>query len=1098
MGGVCGLEDLSDKLKEDQRCQRDHCSSYQTFQSASSLVNFESLNNDPIYEQIKARFGMIQNLLYPYVVSGKELPNDVEQQIQVLLDEAIELSGGNLEDYVLDHLVELEDDVTRKLGNAPSYSVLYMAVVQREGQTVFLRGKTGVYGQYELFVPRDGTLLYVSFFDPMTNSYGISYPYLSPNTRYRLPRFYLHSVTQNFPDSDKDNLADVVELIYGTDLGRIDTDHDGISDGAEVVQGTDPLGGFIAQTGIIGSADTPGTAVDICVQNDLAVVADSNAGVAIFNIFDSMNPKLVAQVDTPGNARAVACRGNHVAVADDNQGLAIIDITNLSSAKIIHQVNVGANRAQEVAVVGNRAYVAAGNEVILVDLLTGNILDQQQYSGGVLNDLAVAGDYLYLLLVEGISPQTVHKVWLGDTLELPVASLTIGGHPTFGRTHIFAGGDRVYVGAIDDNFSNQTPGIGIIRDAQGKLEMIGPPSAITAFDVEANGSGLALFTGADPSLTSNARFAVLDVKDPTQTDNFITAFDTPGSATAIALYQGRAYVADGGTGMQVINYLAYDSQKQPPTITLSTNFAPDIAEEGALMRVTANATDDVQVRLVEFYVDGKLVATDGSFPFDVRITTPRLADQLSFTLRARAIDTGGNESWTAEQTITLTQDATPPRVVGVTPGSGALGDAGGTNTIAVTFNEAMAAASLTNASFKLFTFGPDQLPATTDDVEVTGGTVAVPNPKTATLTFGAGLPADRYRAILTTAVTDAIGNQLAGEFGWTFQLVPVIQIGDVVNDAISVPRELDIYHFTATPGQQVFFDVLNHTGPYFDGWRLTDSAGMEIFDRCFGCTEAGVRTLSLGGVYTLTVGSTTDAGTGSYSLKLWNVPAPHVFTINVGDTISNGVPGPGAGNIESPGVQDIYHFTATPGQQVFFDLLSHTGPYFDGWRLTDSAGTEIFDRCFGCTEVGIRTLTRGGVYTITVGSDTDDGTGTYAFKLWPVPSAQQFNINIGDTVSNGVPSAGAGNIESPGSKDVYQFTATAGQRVLINLQSVAPQLTQVTWQLVDATGAVLFNTCLGCSNPGSKTLTRGGVYTLTVGDDQDNGVGTYQFQVIAQ
>jgi len=39
-------------------------------------------------------------------------------------------------------------------------------------------------------------------------------------------------------------------------------------------------------------------------------------------------------------------------------------------------------------------------------------------------------------------------------------------------------------------------------------------------------------------------------------------------------------------------------------------------------------------------------------------------------------------------------------------------------------------------------------------------------------------------------------------------------------------------------------------------------------------------------------------------------PAPQQFAISFGDTISNGVPAPGAGNLEVPGAVDIYTFDA--------------------------------------------------------------------------------------------------------------------------------------------------------------------------------------------
>ncbi|MCH8991064.1 MAG: hypothetical protein IIA44_04850, partial [Acidobacteria bacterium] len=106
-----------------------------------------------------------------------------------------------------------------------------------------------------------------------------------------------------------------------------------------------------------------------------------------------------------------------------------------------------------------------------------------------------------------------------------------------------------------------------------------------------------------------------------------------------------------------VNYLAYDASGVPPTLSLSTNFVPGLAEEGQVMRVTATVTDNVQVRNVEFFVDGVKVATDGNFAFEHRFVTALLSQQPTFTLRAQATDTGGNATSTDEIVITLTTDA---------------------------------------------------------------------------------------------------------------------------------------------------------------------------------------------------------------------------------------------------------------------------------------------------------------------------------------------------------------------------------------------------------------------------------------------------------
>jgi hypothetical protein len=51
----------------------------------------------------------------------------------------------------------------------------------------------------------------------------------------------------------------------------------------------------------------------------------------------------------------------------------------------------------------------------------------------------------------------------------------------------------------------------------------------------------------------------------------------------------------------------------------------------------------------------------------------------------------------------------------------------------------------------------------------------------------------------------------------------------------------------------------------------------------------------------------------------------------------------------------------------------------------------------------------------------------------------------------------------------------------------------IKWRLVDANSTEIFNTCLGCSEPGVQTLAKGGEYTLIVGNRTDPATGNYIF-----
>jgi hypothetical protein len=112
-----------------------------------------------------------------------------------------------------------------------------------------------------------------------------------------------------------------------------------------------------------------------------------------------------------------------------------------------------------------------------------------------------------------------------------------------------------------------------------------------------------------------------------------------------------------------------------------------------------------------------------------------------------------------------------------------------------------------------------------------------------------------------------------------------------------------------------------------------------------------------------------------------------------------------------------------------------------------------------------------------------------------VPPPSTFNIQVGDTVQPDQPGPGAGRIESPGVKDIYTFSGSAGMKLSFAMETVDPPVSFARWTLTDEQGKVLFDTCLGCSDPDPVTLSHDGVYTLTVGADRDPWTGTYQFTV---
>ena len=336
---------------------------------------------------------------------------------------------------------------------------------------------------------------------------------------------------------------------------------------------------------------------------------------------------------------------------------------------------------------------------------------------------------------------------------------------------------------------------------------------------------------------------------------------------------------------------------------------------------------------------------------------------------------------------------------------------------------------------------------------------------------------------------------------------PSFLSGDEISDGepdsgaglIEAPGSKDIYTFTAETGQDIYVHIIEQP-EHSDNIDLymTNDLGANVFYSCMQCGDPGAVTLDREGTYTLTVGNDDPegAGTGEYRIKLWELPPPDEFTINLEDRIARDIPGEGAGHIENPGSNDIYTFTADSGQDVYFQVKERPQTNDEiYWRVEDDQENEVFNTCLQCGDPGLLTLGRSGTYNVIVGNERGAGTGTYELRMWKVPPPDEFTVDIGDRIAKDIPGRGAAFIELPGSHDIYTFTATAGQTVTFAVIVQLPNWDSIEWLLVDEAGNEIFNTCLSCGDPGSITLDRGGSYTMTVGSDTNPATGAYELQV---
>ena len=310
----------------------------------------------------------------------------------------------------------------------------------------------------------------------------------------------------------------------------------------------------------------------------------------------------------------------------------------------------------------------------------------------------------------------------------------------------------------------------------------------------------------------------------------------------------------------------------------------------------------------------------------------------------------------------------------------------------------------------------------------------------------------------------------------------------------------DVYRFTVpTGGKSVQLD--NGTCPYNNWgtrWLLIDRSDGSVIDAGLCSTDKKFTDLPAGD-YQLEYTS-AEGKTGAYDFKLFFVPDPQVFDVMLSTTplaVSDGVPGVGAGNIETIASRDVYRFTVPAGGKTV-QLDNGTCPYYSWgttWKLINRADNSVIDTDLCSADKKFTDLPAGD-YQLEYTS-AESKTGAYDFKVFFVPDPQVFDVMLSTTplaISNGVPSAGAGNIETIASKDVYRFTVpSGGQSVQLDNGTCPYYGWGTTWKLINRADNSVIDTDL-CSADKKFTALPAGNYQLEY-TSAESKTGPYDFKV---
>jgi hypothetical protein len=506
-------------------------------------------------------------------------------------------------------------------------------------------------------------------------------------------------------DSDFDGLPDDAEYAIGTSSANPDTDGDGIDDYSEIGQGLDPLDDRGFPTGVIAALPVSGPANEVVVEENTAYVATGAHGLALVDVSRFNDPILLGEIDLLGIAGDVAVDpALGLAVLATSPGLAVVDVSDPMSPALVRQ---DTRSATQVEIADGRAYVAGGDTITAIDLVTGSVEQTLTLPDPVvITGLAREGNVLFAMDEE--RRLAAIDIGTGEMVLRDSLLLAEGGGKLFvgGGIAYVAARSSVVGGYITVDVSNIDNLVVISGPDQSQLA----PKA----QVVANGSGQAVLVGA---LGSAGALFLMDATDPERTFDFITRIDLPEAAASVALASGIAFVADGDAGLVVVNYLSFDSAGLPPDVTISANVTDVDAStpgtqvySGTTVNVRANIFDDVQVRRAQFMVGGAVAASDVSFPFEF-FATAGASDAGPLTIAVQAVDTGGNVAVSNVIELDLIPDLDPPTITLLAPAADEIFNAEeGRQTVRLRFSEPLDQELLTVERFQLTRGGQPLVP----------------------------------------------------------------------------------------------------------------------------------------------------------------------------------------------------------------------------------------------------------------------------------------------------------------------------------------------------------------------------------------------------
>lgn len=340
----------------------------------------------------------------------------------------------------------------------------------------------------------------------------------------------------------------------------------------------------------LGSAPAPGNQVAIAVENGAAyMVAGLVPGLSVMDVSNPLAPTFQGTKNLGGETKFVEVVGDVVYASSGETGPFILDATDPTNPVQIGQITTSSMTGRLVHS-GDSLYVVAGDEGLLIfdvadpakPILIGS------FDPGFVLDVAVDGGLAYVSgFVAG--SKVIHALDVTNpSVPVLVDDQVLFLPGSLGLVNLMVDGSRLYA-----THDPSPPG----PDSLLVFSLVDPvdPTLVSSTPICGAVSELAVDDEVVFACCDSAQVLLVDVADP-GAPTVIGAFDTPGQPNGIAIEDGIAYIADGFSGMHVIDISVCPGANNycGPGVANSTGLSGGIEASGssqvALNNLTMRAT----------------------------------------------------------------------------------------------------------------------------------------------------------------------------------------------------------------------------------------------------------------------------------------------------------------------------------------------------------------------------------------------------------------------------------------------------------------------------------------------------------------------------